>query len=80
MNDKTPKMPTQADIAERAYQHFERRNWEHGHHLTDWVNAEKELQAEYLENLKAMKPLDARPASTEPEAKQPDIKGKAQSA
>jgi Protein of unknown function (DUF2934) len=59
MSDSTPKMPTQADIAARAYQIYERRKWEHGYNLSDWVLAEQELRQEFQQALKSMKVLDA---------------------
>ncbi len=33
-------------IAERAYHKFVMRGGEHGHDLADWVEAEKEIEAE----------------------------------
>ena len=61
MSDNLPKMPTQADIAERAYQIYERRNWEQGYDISDWVLAEQELQQEYQQSLKSVKVLSPRP-------------------
>jgi outer membrane protein TolC len=54
MSDNTPKMPTQAAIAQRAYEIYERRNREHGSNLSDWVQAEQELHQEYREALQSM--------------------------
>jgi hypothetical protein len=61
MSDNLPKMPTQADIAERAYQIYERRKWEHGYDISDWVLAEQELQQEYQQSLKSVNVLSPRP-------------------
>jgi hypothetical protein len=61
MSDNLPKMPTQANIAERAYQIYERRKWEHGYDISDWVLAEQELQQEYQQSLKSVKVLSPRP-------------------
>jgi hypothetical protein len=61
MSDKIPRMPTQADIAERAYQIYERRKWEHGYDISDWVLAEQELQQEFQESLKSVSVLSPRP-------------------
>jgi hypothetical protein len=61
MSDNMPKMPTQADIAERAHQIFERRKWEHGYDISDWVLAEQELQQEYQQSLKSVSVLSPRP-------------------
>jgi len=63
MSDATPKMPTQADIAERAYQIFERRNWEHGSDIADWTLAEQELHREFKDAIKAMNSHDTKPES-----------------
>jgi hypothetical protein len=54
MSESYPKMPTQGDIAERAYQIYERRQWEHGYDISDWVLAEKELREEFQQALKSM--------------------------
>ena len=61
MSDNLPKMPTQADIAERAYQIYERRKREHGYDISDWVLAEQELQQEYQQSLKSVSVLGPRP-------------------
>jgi hypothetical protein len=61
MSDNIPKMPTQADIAERAYQIYERRKWEHGYDISDWVLAEQELQQEYQQSLRSVSVLSPRP-------------------
>lgn len=61
MSETTPKMPTQANIAERAYQIYERRNREHGYDISDWVLAEQELHEEFLQALKSTKVLGPRP-------------------
>ena len=61
MSDNIPKMPTQAAIAERAHQIYERRKWEHGYDISDWVLAEQELQQEYQQSLKSLDVLDPRP-------------------
>jgi hypothetical protein len=61
MSETTPKMPTQANIAERAYQIYERRNREHGYDISDWVLAEQELHQEFLQALKSVKVLGPRP-------------------
>ena len=55
MSDNTPRMPTQADVAERAHQIYERRKWEHGYDVSDWVLAEQELHQEFWDAMKAMK-------------------------
>jgi hypothetical protein len=60
MSDNIPKMPKQADIAERAYQIYERRKWEHGYDISDWVLAEQELQQEYQQSLKSASVLAPR--------------------
>ena len=36
--------PTHEDIARRAYQLYEERGGEHGRHLEDWFQAERELR------------------------------------
>lgn len=36
--------PTEEEIRRRAYQRFLDRGGEHGQHLVDWVEAEKELR------------------------------------
>jgi hypothetical protein len=61
MSDNLPRMPTQADIAARAYQIYERRKWEHGYDISDWVLAEQELQQEYQQSLKSVSVLAPRP-------------------
>jgi hypothetical protein len=60
-NNNFPKMPSQETIAERAYQIYERRKWEHGYDISDWVLAEQELQQEYQQALKTVSVLDPRP-------------------
>ena len=40
---RTPKLPTENDIAERAYQLFIMRGCEHGRDLDDWLSAKREL-------------------------------------
>jgi hypothetical protein len=70
MSDTLPKMPTPADIAERAYQLYERRNHEHGYDISDWVRAQQELNEEFRQALKSMN-------STEPKTEE---RRKAQSA
>ena len=59
MSDKLPKMPTQADIAERAYQIWERRNHDHGYDVSDWVLAQQELHEEFKQALKSMNVLES---------------------
>jgi outer membrane protein TolC len=54
MSESIPKMPTQADIAKRAYEIYERRNREHGSNLADWVQAEQELREEYRQALQSL--------------------------
>jgi hypothetical protein len=71
MSEATPKMPTQADIAERAYQIYERRNREHGYNLSDWVLAEQELRQEFQQALKSMKVLDPKVDRGEKQKAQP---------
>jgi hypothetical protein len=61
MSESLPKMPTQGDIAKRAYEIYERRNWEHGYDISDWVLAEEELRVEFQQALKSATVLDARP-------------------
>jgi hypothetical protein len=39
--------PTQEEIAIRAYELFLRRGWRSGTETEDWLQAEKELIAEY---------------------------------
>jgi Protein of unknown function (DUF2934) len=58
MSDNLPKMPTQADIAERAYQIYERRNHEHGYDISDWSLAQEELNREFKEAIKSLNVLD----------------------
>ena len=60
MGDTYPKMPTQADIAERAYQIYERRKWEHGYDVSDWVLAEQELHEEFKQALKSTNVLSPK--------------------
>jgi Protein of unknown function (DUF2934) len=60
MNDTYPKMPTQADISERAYQIYERRKWEHGYDVSDWVLAEQELHEEFKQALKSTNVLSPK--------------------
>lgn len=60
MSDNTPRMPTQADIAQRAYEIWQRRQREHGYDISDWVLAEQELNAEFKQSLKAMNVLDPK--------------------
>jgi hypothetical protein len=71
MSEATPKMPTQADIAQRAYQIYERRNREHGYNLSDWVLAEQELRQEFQQALKSMKVLDPKLDHEEKQKAQP---------
>lgn len=33
----------QSDIAKRAYELYERRGWNHGEDLTDWLEAEQQI-------------------------------------
>jgi hypothetical protein len=40
------RQPTHEQIAERAYELFERRGREHGHDVEDWHAAETELTGE----------------------------------
>lgn len=80
MSDNVPQKPTHSDIAERAYQIFERRNHEHGHNQSDWEQAEKELQSEYLASVKSMSAADAKPEARRSEEKAPEEKRKSQSA
>jgi hypothetical protein len=54
MSDTLPKMPTPADIAERAYRLYERRSREHGYDISDWVRAQQELNEEFKQALKSM--------------------------
>jgi hypothetical protein len=37
--------PTTEEIAQRAYDLYQRRGGEHGHDLEDWAQAERELRA-----------------------------------
>jgi uncharacterized protein YifE (UPF0438 family) len=69
MSDATPRMPTQADIAERAYQIFERRKHQHGYDVSDWTLAEQELYQEFRESVKAMNSTKEEPTSPPPQAK-----------
>ncbi len=45
-----PRNPTpeelQRDIAQRAYELYERRGWNHGQDLNDWLEAEQEILVE----------------------------------
>ena len=41
---KTRAMPTEHDIAFRAYERFVERGGEHGHDREDWLVAERELR------------------------------------
>ncbi len=68
MSHNIPKIPTQADIAERAYQIYERRNHEHGYDISDWSQAEEELNREFRESLKSLDVLDGD-AHTQAKAK-----------
>jgi hypothetical protein len=54
-------MPAQADIANRAYEIYERRDREHGYNLSDWVLAEQELREEYRLALQSMIRRDPQP-------------------
>ena len=38
-----PATPTNADLAERAYEHYLARGGKHGHDVDDWLRAEREL-------------------------------------
>ena len=42
-----PRVPTSeelhGDIAIRAYELYERRGWDHGEELTDWLEAEQQV-------------------------------------
>ena len=38
-----PATATNADLAERAYEHYLARGGEHGHDVDDWLRAEREL-------------------------------------
>jgi uncharacterized protein YifE (UPF0438 family) len=69
MSGETPRMPTQADIAERAYQIFERRNHQHGYDVSDWTLAEQELYQEFRQSVKAMNSKKEEPTSQAPQAK-----------
>ena len=40
---RAPKLPTENDIATRAYQLFIERGGEHGRDLDDWLLAKREL-------------------------------------
>jgi hypothetical protein len=40
---RTPMLPTETDIASRAYQLFVERGGEHGRDWEDWLLAEREL-------------------------------------
>ena len=40
---RAPKLPTENDIAQRAYQLFVERGGEHGRDLDDWLLAKREL-------------------------------------
>ena len=40
---RKPKLPTESDIALRAYQLFVERGGEHGRDLDDWLVAKQEL-------------------------------------
>ena len=40
---RTPGVPTEHDIASRAYQLFIERGGEHGRDLDDWLSAKREL-------------------------------------
>jgi Protein of unknown function (DUF2934) len=63
MSNATPKMPTQEDIAERAYQIYERRNHHHGYDISDWTLAEQELYQEFRDSVKAMNSPESKPES-----------------
>jgi hypothetical protein len=41
---KTPMVPTEEEIANRAYQLFVERGGEHGRDREDWLIAERELR------------------------------------
>lgn len=69
MSDVTPKMPTQADIAERAYQIYERRDHQHGYDVSDWTLAEQQLYQEFRESVKAMNSKSTEPAPQAAQAK-----------
>jgi DUF2934 family protein len=45
--DRQPRTPTliHADIARRAYDLYLARGTEHGHDLSDWLDAEEELRS-----------------------------------
>ena len=38
-----PATPTNADLAERAYEHYLARGGEHGRDADDWLRTEREL-------------------------------------
>jgi len=38
------RQATDRDIARRAYELYEKRGREHGHHLDDWLQAERDLR------------------------------------
>ena len=38
-----PATPTNADLAERAYEQYLARGGKHGHDVNDWLRAEREL-------------------------------------
>ena len=42
---KTPTVPTEEEIANRAYQLFVQRGCEHGRDWEDWLLAERELSS-----------------------------------
>lgn len=45
----TVKVPNDK-IAMRAYEKWCKRGCSHGNHMQDWIEAERELQAEYARN------------------------------
>ena len=56
------------DIANRAYELYQRRGGDHGHDVDDWLQAERELRTELL-----MEPANGphpRPASGDPRSKE----------
>jgi hypothetical protein len=58
-------VPTEAQIAARAYELYERRGREHGHDASDWLRAEQELRAE----LAGVKPRRTRLSKSEIDAR-----------
>ena len=61
MSGNIPKIPGKAEIAERAFQIYERRKHEHGYDISDWVLAEQELNEEFKQAMKSLDVLEPRP-------------------